>query len=69
MQDKKLYLIANFDSETQNILAGYYNILMQNGFIGNQTKNIPYHFTLGFFLQNLLRNVNLTDANKHNAKA
>jgi hypothetical protein len=20
---------------------------MQNGFIGNQTKNIPYHFTLG----------------------
>ena len=47
MQDKALYLIAKFDNETQNKLNGYYNILLQKGFIGNQTKNIPYHFTLG----------------------
>jgi len=47
MHDKALYLLAQFDNETQNILAGYYDILRQNGFEGNQTKNIPYHFTLG----------------------
>ena len=47
MQEKALYLIAQFDKETQNILSGYYNILCKNGFIGNQTKDIPYHFTLG----------------------
>ncbi|NLG98700.1 MAG: 2'-5' RNA ligase family protein [Chloroflexi bacterium] len=47
MEDKSLYLLAQFDQETQEILAGYYDILRQNGFIGKQTKNIPYHFTLG----------------------
>ncbi len=47
MEDKYLYLLAKFDKETQEILTGYYSILQQNGFIGNQTKNIPYHFTLG----------------------
>jgi len=47
MQDKALYFIANFDEETQGVLAGYYDILYQNGFVGKQTKDIPYHFTLG----------------------
>jgi 2'-5' RNA ligase len=47
MNDKYLYLAAQFDNETQGILSGYYDILRQNGFEGNQTKNIPYHFTLG----------------------
>ena len=47
MQNKALYILAQFDEETQNILTDYYNILCQNGFIGNQTKDIPYHFTLG----------------------
>ena len=49
MQEKFLCIIATFDKETQNILAGYYDILVQNGFTGNQTKNIPYHFTLGSY--------------------
>jgi len=47
MQDKALYLLAKFDQETQNTLAGYYGVLQQNGFVGNQTKDIPYHITLG----------------------
>ena len=47
MEDKYLYLLAQFDKRTQEILTGYYDILQQNGFIGNQTKNIPYHITLG----------------------
>jgi len=47
MQDKTLYLLATFDEGTQGTLTGYYDVLHQNGFIGSQTKNIPYHFTLG----------------------
>lgn len=47
MKDKFLCLLAQFDKETQEKLNGYYSILQQNGFVGNQTKNIPYHFTLG----------------------
>jgi 2'-5' RNA ligase len=47
MEEKFLYLLAQFDKETQEILAGYYDILRHNGFIGTQTKDIPYHFTLG----------------------
>ncbi|MCL2387564.1 MAG: 2'-5' RNA ligase family protein [Defluviitaleaceae bacterium] len=47
MQDKALYLIAIFDNKTQNKLAEYYDVLCQNGFVGSQTKNIPYHLTLG----------------------
>jgi 2'-5' RNA ligase len=46
MQEKELGLAALFDKKTQNILAGYYGTLRQNGFIGNQTKDAPYHFTL-----------------------
>jgi len=47
MNDKNLYLLAEFDGETQKILSDYYEILKNHGFIGNQTKDIPYHFTLG----------------------
>jgi len=49
MQDKALYLIAVFDDETQKILGEYYNILRNNGFVGTQTKDAPYHFTLGSY--------------------
>jgi len=44
---KALYLMAKFDEQTQDILAGYYDVLCKHGFKGSQTKNIPYHFTLG----------------------
>ncbi|MCL1866857.1 MAG: 2'-5' RNA ligase, partial [Oscillospiraceae bacterium] len=47
MEEKLLYLMAKFDENTQNIFAEYYDILCRNGFVGSQTKNIPYHFTLG----------------------
>ena len=47
MEEKALYLLAQFDDETEKILSGYYATLEQHGFVGNQTKNIPYHFTLG----------------------
>ena len=47
MKDRFLCLLAQFDKETQEILTGYYDILQQNGFVGNQSINIPYHFSLG----------------------
>jgi 2'-5' RNA ligase len=47
MNNKSLYLLAQFDKKTQQILTGYDDILRQNGFVGNQTRNIPYHITLG----------------------
>ena len=47
MKEKSLYLLAQFDKETQEILTASYDILQKNGFVGIQTKNIPYHFTLG----------------------
>ena len=47
MDSKALYVFAQFDEETQNILGEYHNILFQNGFTGSQTPNIPHHFTLG----------------------
>lgn len=47
MEDKALYLFAQFDEKTEETLAGYYTILSRHGFTGRQTKNIPYHFTLG----------------------
>ena len=47
MQSKALYLLAIFDEQTQHIMTSHYDVLHQNGFAGSQTKNIPYHFTLG----------------------
>jgi len=38
MQEKALYLTANFDSATQDRLGDYYNTLFQNEFIGIQAK-------------------------------
>jgi len=49
MDDKSLYLLAQFDAETEKVLSNYYKILQQNGLVGRQTKNITYHFTLGSY--------------------
>lgn len=49
MADKELYLLAQFDEVTEKKLEGYYEVLQEHGFVGKQTKNIPYHFTLGSY--------------------
>ena len=41
------YFIAKFDTETQRRMSGYYDCLRMEGLIGQQTKGVPYHFTLG----------------------
>lgn len=47
MADKRLYPLAILDDETQKRMEAYYALLTERGYIGRQTKNIPYHFTLG----------------------
>ena len=49
MKDKRIYLLAQFDENTNKTLAGIYGKLVQAGLSGEQTKGIPYHFTLGSF--------------------
>jgi 2'-5' RNA ligase len=44
--DKLLYLTVEFDNDTQIELKHFENIIKGNGFIGKQTKDIPYHITL-----------------------
>lgn len=46
MENKALYLLAQFDDETNKILNEYNHQLSLNNFVGTQTKNIPYHITL-----------------------
>lgn len=47
MEEKALYLLAQFDRESQRRFEALYRALADEGFEGRQTKNIPYHFTLG----------------------
>ena len=49
MSDKALYVLAGLNKDTQNLLAEYQTALTEKGYIGTQTKNIPYHITLGSF--------------------
>lgn len=49
MDDKRIYLLAQFDEGTNKTLADIYDRLVQAGLTGEQTKGIPYHFTLGCF--------------------
>jgi 2'-5' RNA ligase len=44
--DKKLYVIAELDDASQAKLNEINKIILENGLIGKQTKEIPYHITL-----------------------
>ena len=49
MEDSRIYLIAQLDENTQQKLANIYGRLAEIGLTGEQTPDIPYHFTLGSF--------------------
>lgn len=49
MEDKHLYVVAQFDAETDKRLNDLYQTLVAQGLIGTQTQGIPYHITLGTF--------------------
>lgn len=46
MENKFLCLMAGYDDETENHLAGIQNNLYAAGLTGQHTKNIPQHITL-----------------------
>lgn len=49
MRDKFLCVMVQFDKETEEKLGRIYKQLLEAGFVGNQTPNLPYHITLGTF--------------------
>jgi 2'-5' RNA ligase len=58
--DKKLYLITELDDESQIEIKKIEKIIIENGLIGKQTKDIPYHITLCSFsvdMENYLNNL------------
>jgi len=50
--EKKLYILAELDEETQTQIKGIENIISENGLTGQQTKDIPYHITINSFSSN-----------------
>lgn len=64
MKDKFLCVMAGYDDNTEKILSEIQNKLYEKGFIGNHTKDLPQHITLGTFpvmkeseVANLIRKV------------
>jgi len=58
--DKKLYLLAELDETSQLEIKEIDKIIIENGFIGKQTKDIPYHITLCSFpieMENFLKDL------------
>ncbi len=58
--DKKLYLVAELDENTQKTIKELEQVIIENGFVGQQTKGIPYHITLcSYFLdqENYLKDI------------
>lgn len=49
MEDKILCILAQYDEETQQKLKDIQQVLLENGFVGRQTADVPYHMTLGTF--------------------
>lgn len=49
MENRHLYVVALYDAQTHKRLDELYKQLAAQGFVGTQTKNIPYHITLGTF--------------------
>lgn len=49
MKDKFLCVMAQYDEETELKLEEIQKLLLDNGFLGKQTPNLPNHITLGSF--------------------
>lgn len=49
MENKFLCVMVGYDDVTEMHLAKIQTILYENGFIGNHTKNLPQHITIGSF--------------------
>ena len=51
--DKRLYILAEFDGAAQEKIRDLAKLLRENNLEGTQTKDIPYHITLGSYAANI----------------
>lgn len=49
MAEQFITLMADLDDESQKRMTGWYESLVEAGFKGTQTPDIPYHITLASF--------------------
>ena len=49
MAEQFLTLMADLDEESQRKLSGWYEKLKEEGFVGVQTPNLPFHISMGCF--------------------
>ena len=49
MAEEFLALMADLDEDSQKLMSGWYQSLTDAGFCGIQSKNLPFHVTLGIF--------------------
>ncbi len=49
MSEQFLTLMADLDDDTQRIMSKWYDQLKENGFVGKQTLELPYHISLETF--------------------
>ena len=49
MAEQFLTLMADFDDDSQTIMSAWYNSLIQAGFSGTQTTNLPFHISMASF--------------------
>lgn len=49
MRDKFLCVMAGYDETTEKLIVDIQQKLYDKGYVGNHTKNLPQHITLGTF--------------------
>ncbi len=53
--EKFLTVYALYDDDTQKILKGYQNTILEKGFVSTHTTDVPFHITLGSFPTSMLK--------------
>jgi len=49
MSEEIIVLMADLDDKSQELLQGWYGVLLEHGFNGQQTKGLPYHISIATF--------------------
>ena len=53
--EKFLTIYAVYDDDTQKILKGYQDSLLEKGFLSSHSTDVPFHITLGSFPTSMLK--------------
>jgi len=49
MSEEIIVLMADLDDKSQELLQSGYDVLLEHGFNGQQTKDLPYHISIATF--------------------